>query len=128
MSKRPRSSLRRLSASFRSLSGPKFEIGYRGDFMTIGILQSTLFGDMFGTAPMRAAFGELAFIARCVEVEAALARAQARLDIVPDAAAAAISAAAAAVAANPESLDLARLKRETETVGYPILPLVRQLA
>src|SRR5271170_3834638 len=95
--------------------------------MTIGMLSSTLFGDMFGTAPMRAAFGELAFIARCVEVEAALARAQARLDIVPDAAAA-ISAAAAAVAANPEALDLARLKRETETVGYPILPLVRQLA
>jgi 3-carboxy-cis,cis-muconate cycloisomerase len=32
------------------------------------------------------------------------------------------------VAANPDTLDLARLKRETETVGYPILPLVRQLA
>jgi len=27
--------------------------------MTIGILQSTLFGDMFGTAAMRAVFGEL---------------------------------------------------------------------
>src|SRR5271155_2160607 len=96
--------------------------------MTIGMLSSTLFGDMFGTAAMRAAFGELAFIARCAEVEAALARAQARLDIVPDEAARAISAAAAAVVADPESLDLARLKRETETVGYPILPLVRQLA
>ena len=32
---------------------------------------------------MRAVFGELAFLARCVEVEAALARAQARLGIVP---------------------------------------------
>ncbi len=96
--------------------------------MTIGILQSTLFGDMFGTAAMRAVFGELAFIARCAEVEAALARAQARLGIVPGEAAAAISAAVAAVAANPESLDLARLQRETATVGYPILPLVRQLA
>src|ERR1700674_2450089 len=66
--------------------------------MTIGTLQSTLFGDMFGTAAMRAVFGELAFLARCAEVEAALAR------------------------------DQARLSRETETVGYPILPLVRQLA
>src|SRR5205085_4666782 len=64
----------------------------------------------------------------CAEVEAALARAQARLGIVPAEAAAAISEAAAAVAGHPESLDLARLKRETETVGYPILPLVRQLA
>jgi 3-carboxy-cis,cis-muconate cycloisomerase len=96
--------------------------------MTLGMLSATLFGDMFGTAAMRAAFGELAFLVRCAEVEAALARAQARVGIVPSDAAAAISAAAAAVAANPETLDLSRLKHETETVGYPILPLVRQLA
>ena len=84
---------------------------------------------MFGTAAMRAAFGELAFLARCAEVEAALARAQARLGIVPADAAAAISTAVASRSRpNPEALDLARLKRETETVGYPILPLVRQLA
>ena len=38
--------------------------------MTIGVLSSTLFGDMFGTAAMRAAFGELGFLARCAEVEA----------------------------------------------------------
>src|SRR6059058_1888746 len=96
--------------------------------MSIGVLSSTLFGDMFGTAAMRGVFGELAFLARCTEAEAALARAQARLGIVPAEAAAAISKAAATVTAEPESLDLARLKRETETVGYPILPLVRQLA
>ena len=96
--------------------------------MTIGVLQSSLFGDMFGTAAMREAFGEPAFLARCAEVEAALARAQARLGIVPADAAAAISKAAEVVVAEPDSLDLARLKRETETVGYPILPLVRQLA
>ena len=83
---------------------------------------------MFGTAAMRAAFGETAFLARCAEVEAALARAQARLGIVPADAAEAISKAAAAIAADPAALDLDRLQRETETVGYPILPLVRQLA
>ena len=96
--------------------------------MTFGVLSSTLFGDMFGTAAMRAVFGELAFLARCAEVEAALARAQARAGIVPKEAAAAISTAAAAIIEEPQSLDLQRLKRETETVGYPILPLVRQLA
>ncbi|MGE5268536.1 MAG: adenylosuccinate lyase family protein [Thiohalocapsa sp.] len=96
--------------------------------MTLGVLSSSLFGDMFGTPAMCAAFGELAFLGRMAEVEAALARAQARLGIVPADAAAAISEAAAVLAANPETLDLARLKRETETVGYPILPLVRQLA
>jgi 3-carboxy-cis,cis-muconate cycloisomerase len=96
--------------------------------MSIGVLSSTLFGEMFGTAAMRTAFGELGFLARCAEVEAALARAQSRLGIVPAEAAAAISDATAAVVTHPGSLDLARLKRETETVGYPILPLVRQLA
>ena len=96
--------------------------------MTIGMLSSTLFGDMFGTAAMRSIFGELGFLARCAEVEAALARAQARVGIVPAEAAAAISKAAAAIIGQPQKLDLARLKRETETVGYPILPLVRQLA
>jgi 3-carboxy-cis,cis-muconate cycloisomerase len=96
--------------------------------MTIGMLGSNLFGDMFGTAAMRETFGELAFLVRCAEVEAALARAQARLRIVPAEAATAISQAAAAIAKEPQSLDLARLKRETENVGYPILPLVRQLA
>src|SRR5437764_4249964 len=96
--------------------------------MTIGMLGSSLFGDMFGTAAMREVFGEQAFLARCAEVEAALARAQARLGIVPAEAAAAISKAAAAIGKEPQRLDLARLKRETENVGYPILPLVRQLA
>jgi 3-carboxy-cis,cis-muconate cycloisomerase len=96
--------------------------------MSLGVLSSTLFGDMFSTAAMRAAFGEAAFLARCAEVEAALARAEARAGIIPEAAAAAISEAAASVAAAPQSLDLARLKRETANVGYPILPLVRQLA
>jgi 3-carboxy-cis,cis-muconate cycloisomerase len=96
--------------------------------MTIGVLQSALFADMFGTAAMRDVFGDMAFVRSCVVVEAALARAQARLGIIPEAAAAAISKAAEAVLDNRAALDLARLKRETETVGYPILPLVRQLA
>ena len=78
--------------------------------MTLGVLSSALFGDMFGTAAMRAAFGEMAFLARCAEVEAALARAQARLGIVPADAAEAISKSAAAIAADPSSLDLDRLE------------------
>src|SRR5260370_28733845 len=87
------------------------------EIMTIGVLSSTLFGDMFGTAAMRAVFAELAFLVRCAEVEAALARAQARIGIVPSEAAAAISAAVAAVAANPDALHLDPLKRENETGG-----------
>ena len=96
--------------------------------MTIGMLQSSVFGDLFGTEAMRAVFGERALFRNCAVVEAALARAQARLGIVPRQAAEAISKAIEPIAADTESLDFARLKRETATVGFPILPLVRQLA
>jgi 3-carboxy-cis,cis-muconate cycloisomerase len=96
--------------------------------VTIGMLQSTVFGDLFGTAAMREVFGEPALFRNCAVVEAALARAQARLGIIPKEAAAAISAVADAIASGSEPLDFERLKRETATVGFPILPLVRQLA
>src|ERR1700742_5301706 len=96
--------------------------------MAVGALDSAIFADMFGTASMREAFGDDAFLARCIEVEAALARAQGRLGIIPAEAADAFAHAANALASGREALDLARLKNETETVGYPILPLVRQMA
>src|SRR3984957_5892682 len=96
--------------------------------MTIGMLQSTVFGDLFGTASMRDVFGEPALFQNCAVVEAALARAQARLGIIPQEAAAAISKVADAILSGEQPLDFERLKRETATVGFPILPLVRQLA
>src|SRR5947209_19596758 len=96
--------------------------------MAIGALDSAIFADMFGTEPMREVFGDDAFLAHCIEVEAALARAQGRLGIIPAEAADAITHAANALVSGREALDLARLKNQTETVGYPILPLVRQMA
>jgi 3-carboxy-cis,cis-muconate cycloisomerase len=96
--------------------------------MPIGALNSAIFADMFGTAAMRGVFGDEAFLSRCIEVEAALARAQGRLGIIPSEAAEAITKAAGPLASGDAALDLGRLKKETETVGYPILPLVRQLA
>src|ERR1700757_4514199 len=96
--------------------------------MAISALDSAIFADMFGTAAMREVFGDDAFLARCIEVEAALARAQGRLGIIPPEAADAITHAANALVGGHEALDLARLKMQTETVGYPILPLVRQMA
>src|SRR5215471_5074059 len=96
--------------------------------MAIGILDSAIFGDMFGTPAMRKVFGDDPFLARCVEVEAALARAQGRLGIIPAGAAEAITQVADALTTGRQAIDWSRLKNETETVGYPILPLVRQLA
>src|ERR1700756_1183276 len=96
--------------------------------MPIGVLSSAIFADMFGTAAMRSVFGDDALLIRCIEVEAALARAQSRLGIIPAEAADASSEAGRRRASGSATLDLARLRKETETVGYPILPLVRQLA
>ena len=96
--------------------------------MAISVLDSAIFADMFGTPAMRGVFGDEAFLARCIEVEAALARAQGRLGIIPAEAGDAITRGASALTSGRRALDFVRLKKETETVGYPILPLVRQLA
>ncbi|QVL50127.1 MAG: hypothetical protein KFB96_06590 [Thiocapsa sp.] len=58
-----------------------------------------------------------------LDVEAALARTQARLGLIPVRAAEEISREAVT-----ERLDLAAMKAEYERVGFPILPLVHQLA
>jgi 3-carboxy-cis,cis-muconate cycloisomerase len=86
-------------------------------------LDSLLFRDAFGTAEMRDVFSDRSTIARYIEVEVALARAEARCGVIPDAAAQQIASAVSL-----ESLDFDRLRRETDIVGYPILPLVHQLA
>jgi 3-carboxy-cis,cis-muconate cycloisomerase len=87
------------------------------------VFDSVLFRDMFGTAEMRAVFADEALVGRYIEAEVALARAQARLGVVPKEAAQAIEAAAKSI-----RIDFDKLRAETEIVGYPILPLVHQLS
>ena len=87
------------------------------------VFESILFRDMFGTAAMRAVFDDRALIARYVEVEVALAKAEGRAGVIPVEAAEAIARTADAT-----KLDFARLERETQNVGYPILPVVAQLS
>lgn len=91
--------------------------------MSTTVFDSTLFRDMFGTAEMRAVFSDKALIERYIEVEVALAKAEARCGVIPREAAAQI-----AELSRYESLDLALMQHETEIVGYPILPLVEQLS
>jgi 3-carboxy-cis,cis-muconate cycloisomerase len=93
-----------------------------------GILQSTtvldsiLFRDAFGTSAMRDVFSDRALVARYVEVEVALAQAEARTGVIPQQAADEI-----AKLANAATLDVDKLREETDLVGYPILPVVHQL-
>ena len=86
-------------------------------------IDSILYRDAFGTPAMRAIFTDHALIGRYVEVEVALAQAEARCGVIPPAAAQEIAAKADAAA-----LDQDALRRETDIVGYPIMPLVHQLA
>jgi len=86
------------------------------------VLDSILFRDAFGTPRMREVFSDRALIARYIEVEIALARAQARCGIIP-----ADAADAIAQRCDIDALDFELLRRETDNVGYPILPLVHQL-
>jgi 3-carboxy-cis,cis-muconate cycloisomerase len=90
--------------------------------MATTVLDSLLFRDLFGTPQMRGIFEDSALVARYVEVEVALARAQGRCGVIPAAAAGEIAARA-----NAAALDFDLLRRDTEIVGYPILPLVQQL-
>lgn len=87
------------------------------------VVTSALFRDMFGTRDMRRVFSDDGLIRRYLEVETALARAEAAVGVIPKTAAAAIE-----TAADPSRLDREKLRLKTELVGYPIVALVEQLS
>ncbi|MBV1701941.1 MAG: adenylosuccinate lyase family protein [Hyphomicrobiales bacterium] len=87
------------------------------------VFDSILFRDAFGTAQMREVFSDYALICRYAEVEIALAKAEARCGVIPAEAAEEI-----ARCTDVASLDFDLLRQETDIVGYPILPLVHQIA
>ncbi|MEZ5816507.1 MAG: 3-carboxy-cis,cis-muconate cycloisomerase [Hyphomicrobiaceae bacterium] len=84
---------------------------------------SRIFRDFFGTPAMRAVFSDERLAERYVEVEVALARAEAAVGVVPPAAADEIVRRAKGL-----KLDLDQLKAETDIVGYPIIGVVHQMA
>ena len=90
--------------------------------MPVNPADSPVMGVLYGTDAMRAAMSERAFLQRMLDVEAALARAQARLGIVPAEAAAAITQAA-----QVDRLDFQALGDATRNTGYPVVGLVKQL-
>ncbi|RVT96356.1 adenylosuccinate lyase family protein [Rhodovarius crocodyli] len=91
--------------------------------MTVNPADAPVLGALYGSDAMRAAMGERAFLARMLDVEVGLARAQARLNIIPAEAAEAI-----AVAADVDKLDLPALAAATRNTGYPVVGLVKQLS
>jgi 3-carboxy-cis,cis-muconate cycloisomerase len=85
-------------------------------------LSSGIFRDIFSSEPMRRIFADENRVQKYLDIEAALARAQARLGIIPQDASDEICRHCDATA-----FDFAKLKSETERIGYPVLPVVQQL-
>jgi 3-carboxy-cis,cis-muconate cycloisomerase len=90
--------------------------------MPSSLIDSGVFGDIFSTAAMRRIFSDENRVQKYLDFEAALARAQGRLGIIPAEAADEICRHCDAA-----EIDFAKLKVQTERIGYPVLPVVQQL-
>src|SRR6266849_3766678 len=90
--------------------------------MTSVGVSSGIFRDIFSTEPMRRIFADENRIQKYLDIEAALARAQARLGVIPQHACDEILRHCSIA-----EYDFAKLKIQTERIGYPVLPVVQQL-
>src|SRR5712672_953950 len=90
--------------------------------MTAVGVSSGIFRDIFSTEPMRRIFADENRIQKYLDIEAALARAQARLGVIPQNACDEIQRHCSIA-----EYDFAKLKSATERIGYPVLPVVQQL-
>ena len=90
--------------------------------MSATLIDSVIFRNIFSTEPMRRVFSDENRVQKYLDFEAALARAQARLGIIPQDAADEIVRHCDVAA-----LDFAKLEAETARVGYPVLPVVEQI-
>ncbi len=90
--------------------------------MTASMIDSQVFRHIFSTEPMRQVFSDEARVQYYLDIEAALAKVQGRMGIIPAEAAEEIIAHCHA-----EQFDMQKLKTATERIGYPVLPVVQQL-
>ena len=90
--------------------------------MTASMIDSQVFRHIFSTEAMRQVFSDEARVQYYLDIEAALAKVQGRMGIIPAEAAEEIIAHCHA-----EQFDMQKLKTATERIGYPVLPVVQQL-
>jgi len=84
-------------------------------------LDSIIFGPLFSDPEVSAIFADPAFVRALIQVEVALARAQARVGVIPASAAASIAKASA------DQIDLKALAKGAVASGFPIIALVEEL-
>src|SRR5690242_7282157 len=90
--------------------------------MPTGTIDSAIFKDIFGTEAMRQVWSDGNRVQKYLDFEAGLARAQAKLKIIPQEACDEILNHC-----DVKEYDMAKLKEATERIGYPVLPVVQQL-
>src|SRR5215510_10628754 len=88
----------------------------------ISTLDSKIFGPLFGDVEINRVLTDEAYVGALVEVETALARAEARVGVIHRAAADQISSAA-----HPNKIDLESLAKGTVRSGFPIIALVQEI-
>ncbi len=90
--------------------------------MAATIIDSRIFGNIFGTEAMRRVWSDENRTAKYVDIERALATVQGRLGIIP-------REAADEIVRNCDiaKIDMDKLRAQTERIGYPILGVVSQL-
>jgi 3-carboxy-cis,cis-muconate cycloisomerase len=86
------------------------------------IIDSTIFRDIFSTAEMRHVWSDENRTQKYLDIEAALAKVQGRLGLIPQEAADEIISHC-----RIEQIDMVKLKQQTERIGYPVLGVVSQL-
>jgi 3-carboxy-cis,cis-muconate cycloisomerase len=91
--------------------------------MPVNPADSPILGTLYGSDAMRVVFDETTYFQRMLDVEAALARVQGRMGVIPADAAEAIVAAA-----KVENLRTADLAASARNVGYPVVGLVAGLS
>lgn len=90
--------------------------------MAASIIDSSIFQRIFSTDAMRRVWSDENRTAKYIDVERALARVQARIGLIPQEACDEIVSHC-----DIAQIDMARLRQQTERIGYPILGVVTQL-
>ena len=90
--------------------------------MSINPADSAIFGSLYGTDETRALFSDRRSLQFMLDVEAALARAEAKLGLVPETVADSITRAARA-----ENLRIDYIADSTRRMGYPVAAIVKEL-
>ena len=90
--------------------------------MPASLIDSSIFGNIFGTEAMRRVWSDENRTAKYLEIESALAKVQARLGIIPQKAADEIIRNC-----RIENIDMEQLRKTTERIGYPVLGVVNQI-